>query len=583
MRLLAGPAVVGTGAMLSFCFPAFFVMAQLSLFDTRDPIASVIAELAMSGHEERGAVFTRREVAEFILDLVGYTADRPISRQRLLEPAFGHGDFLVPAVERLLKSYAGTDPVGDLAEAIRGFEIHPASVRETRARLLAVFAAHGYDAALATRLCSLWLVEADYLLSALRPRFTHVVGNPPYVRQEMVAGALMAEYRARFPTIYDRADLYIPFIEHSLRQLDAHGQLAFICSDRWMKNRYGGPLRALVATGYHLAAYVDMVGTPAFDADVIAYPAITVIARGRGTTTRIAHRPALERDNLARLSRALRGEERAADVTTAAAIVQGAEPWILHAPDRTELVRRLEARFPTLEEAGCAVGIGVATGADKVYIAPYDTLDVEEDRKLPLVTTRDIQDGTVAWRGLGVVNPFRDDGKLVPLADYPRLRAYLERHGETIRARNVAQRAPDAWYRTIDRITPVLAQRPKLLIPDIKGAAHIVLEAGGLYPHHNLYYIVSESWDLRALQAVLRAGIANLFVSAYSVKMAGGHLRFQAQYLRRIRLPAWDGIDPALRAALLEAVQADDRPRCRAIAHDIYGLSAAERAMLAED
>lgn len=558
-------------------------MAQLSLFETRDPIASAVAELATAGHEERGAVFTRREVVEFMLDLVGYTADRPLARQRLLEPAFGRGDFLVPAVERLLQSYDGKDPAGDLAEAIRGFEIHAGSVRQTRQRLAGVFAARGYDPSLAERLCDLWLVEADYLLSESRPRFTHVVGNPPYVRQEMVAGALMTEYRARFPTIYDRADLYIPFIEHSLRQLGANGQQAFICSDRWMKNRYGGPLRSLVATGYHLAVYVDMVDTPAFDAEVIAYPAITVIARERGTTTRIAHRPTLNREHLARLARALRGEAAASEVTAAEAIVRSAEPWILHAPDRTELVRRLEACFPTLEEAGCAVGIGVATGADKVFIAPHDALDVEDDRKLPLVTTKDIKNGTVVWRGLGVINPFRDDGKLVALADYPRLRAYLERHGEIIRARNVAKRVPDAWYRTIDRITPALALRPKLLVPDIKGAAHIVLEEGRLYPHHNLYYIVSECWDLRALQAVLRAGIANLFISAYSVKMAGGHLRFQAQYLRRIRLPAWDSIDPALRAALFAALEADDDLRCRDIVHDIYGLSATERALLEED
>jgi len=51
--------------------------------------------------EDRGAVFTRREIVEFILDLVGYTVDCPLPRFRLLEPSCGQGDFLVPAVERL--------------------------------------------------------------------------------------------------------------------------------------------------------------------------------------------------------------------------------------------------------------------------------------------------------------------------------------------------------------------------------------------------------------------------------------------------------------------------------------------------
>ena len=39
------------------------------------------------------------------------------------------------------------------------------------------------------------------------------------------------------------------------------------------------------------------------------------------------------------------------------------------------------------------------------------------------------------------------------------------------------------------------------------------------------------------MQAVLLSGIARLFMSIYSTKMRGGYLRFQAQYLRRIRVP----------------------------------------------
>lgn len=200
-------------------------------------------------------------------------------------------------------------------------------------------------------------------------------------------------------------------------------------------------------------------------------------------------------------------------------VAENREPWILGSFDQLKVARRLESEFPTLEEAGCR--IGVATGADRVYIGPYDNLEVEPDRKLPLVTTRDIQSGTVKWRRLGVVNPFRDDGSLVDLADYPKLARYLERHEEKIRARNCAKKNPKGWYRTIDRIHPGLTTRPKFLIPDLKGEPHVVYEDGKLYPHYNLYFITSEEWDLKALRAVLRSGIAKLFVSIYSTQMRG--------------------------------------------------------------
>src|SRR5690606_14487125 len=100
---------------------------------------------------------------------------------------------------------------------------------------------------------------------------------------------------------------YIPFIERSLTALKPGGQLGFICADRWMKNRYGGPLRKLVATNFHLKCYVDMVDTPAFHSDVIAYPAITVIARDNPGPTRIARRPAIEARTLIRLAGELAG------------------------------------------------------------------------------------------------------------------------------------------------------------------------------------------------------------------------------------------------------------------------------------
>ena len=234
--------------------------------------------------------------------------------------------------------------------------------------------------------------------------------------------------------------------------------------------------------------------------------------------------------------------------------------------------------MPTLEVAGCRVGIGVATGADSVFIGDYESLDVEPERKLRLATTRDIAGGRVEWRGRGVVNPFDEGGRLVDLAEWPLLRAYFERHSERLRGRHVAKKNPRRWYRTIDKITPPLAAEPKLLIPDIKGGAQVVYEPGELYPHHNLYFVTARDWDLRALQSVLRAGIAELFVSLYSTRMRGGYLRFQAQYLRRIRVPEWSNVSRRLREGSREAAERDDAEAGRSLTAERSGLSDSETA-----
>lgn len=83
-----------------------------------------------------------------------------------------------------------------------------------------------------------------------------------------------------------------------------------------------------------------------------------------------------------------------------------------------------------------------------------------------------------------------------------------------------------------------------------------------------------------ALRAVLMSGIARLFVAAYSTRMRGGYLRFQAQYLRRIRLPRWRDVAPAIRTALVEAAEKEHVAACNAAAFEMYGLTKLERAAL---
>ena len=565
-------------------------MAQSALqqaFPGMCPVEDALTKLAQAGIEERGAIFTKREVVEFILDLVNYATDRPLHKIRLLEPSFGGGDFLLIAIERLLKAWSKrkgkADPEEMLANAIRSVELHDDTFQATREKVIAMLKAEGLETKPATTLADTWLIKGDFLLTPLPFAFDCVVGNPPYVRQELIPAALIAEYRFRYTTIFDRADLYIPFIERSLNLLEPGGALGFICADRWMKNRYGGPLRKLTADKFHLKMYVDMVDTPAFHADVIAYPAITIIANEKPGKTRVAHRPEIKPATLKALSKTLLSKDEPASesgVKEMTGVAAGAEPWILESFDQLALVRRLERDFPLIEEVGCKIGVGVATGADQAFIGPYDELDVEPDRKLPLAMTRDIITGTVKWRGLGVVNPFADKGGLVDLAKFPKLKTYLEARKDQIAKRHVAKKTPANWYRTIDRIYPALASKPKLLIPDIKGQAHIVYECGKLYPHHNLYFITSDEWDLYALQAVLLSGIARLFVSVYSTRMRGGYLRFQAQYLRRIRLPYWQDVDEKLKNALREAANRRDIAACNAAVFKFYGLSKDERAAL---
>lgn len=544
---------------------------------------------ASYGQEEkaRGAVFTRQSVVDFMLDLIGYTSEKPLWRQRLLEPSFGGGRFLFSAVDRLLDAWNASADAGDTAvlrDAVRAVEVDADTYTRVSANLAQHLVSRGLLAQEASELVATWLIHDDFLFSRLGAPYDYVVGNPPYVRQELIDPHLLAQYRVNFRTMVGRADLYVAFIERSLQLLGPGGCFSFICADAWTKNDYGRALRMMVTSALHLRYYVDMYGVDAFEVPVGAYPSITVIANEPSALTRAALATGADKPYLDELTAALQTEEPGThSVTDIPELIESANPWLLGTLATLPVIRGLEARFPTLVDAGCRVGIGVATGNDRVYTGMLDDLDVEDDRKLPLATNKDMSNGELVWHGQGVINPYKDEGGLVDLDLYPRLARHFEPHKEALLKRHTAKADTSRWYKTIDRITPSLTWEPKLLIPDIKGNGDaIAYDPGTLYPHHNLYFVTSSAWNLRALQALLRSGVAHAFVEAYSVKIGGGFLRFQAQNLRRIRVPLWSSISLRDQADMTLAGETG-RKLPNSLVARIYGISDEDAAILSRE
>jgi adenine-specific DNA-methyltransferase len=552
--------------------------------DLRIPLRdSVLASEIPDEAIDHGEVFTRRWVVDLILDLVGYTPDVDLGGNVAVEPACGSGAFLVPMAERLSEACRrhGRD-LREATGAIRASDLLTRNVQASRQAVVEVLTQLGWDGDLASRVASTWITRSDFLLQKHEDGWADfVVGNPPYIRLEDVPDDRMQAYRRACPAMIGRADVYIGFFEKGLRSLRPGGSLGFICADRWMRNQYGRVLRGLVTRDFSLDVTISMHDVPAFEEDVSAYPAISVLHRGgQGRTVVADASPGFGPPQAKELLTWVQSSDDDLELTATYEAARlptwqgGEQSWPAGSPARLGMIEDLTNRFPPLEDrsTGTKVGIGVATGADAVFVV--DDADVEEDRLLRLAMVRDTASGFLRWGGQHLVNPWDDRGRLVDLAHYPRLRRYLEDRSASLLRRNVAGRLPAQWYRTIDKVQPALTGRPKLLFPDLKLSIHPVLDEGSVYPHHNLYYVVSDTWDLRVLGGLLLSRVANAFVGAYAVKMRGGTLRFQAQYLRRIRVPSQAAIGDRERAALAEAFERRDVEAATEVAARLYGISA---------
>jgi hypothetical protein len=536
--------------------------------------------------EKKGVVYTKAWVVELVLNLVGYTEEANLVDAFAVEPAAGEGAFLALMAQRLVASCRRQNrPLTDCRDSIVAFELDEKSAAASTAAVVQALEAIDVTEEIAWELAKGWVKTGDYLFAAfdLAPA-DFVIGNPPYVRLEDIPDEVVGQYRDAYRTMMGRADLYVAFYEAGLRQLKDGGVCSFICADRWMLNQYGAELRKLVTSSYGVETIVEMHEADAFHDDVSAYPAITVIRRAPQKVVVVASANSeVEAEGPRVLATALKaastGIPAAIPGLSLAAVrtwFTNSDPWPCSSPKRIALLRRLEEQFQPLESANSQtkVGIGVATGLDDVFIITNPDL-VESSRLLPLAMACDTLTGELRWSRHYLVNPWQEDG-LVDLSRFPRLRQYFEEHQKLLKQRHTAKKNSTGWYRTIDRVSHSLTSKPKVYIPDIKDQFNPVLDRGQTYPHHNLYFIDSQAWDLEVLGGILLSSVAQFFIEAYGVRMRGGYLRFQAQYLRRIRVPDPGSLSGVRVSKLKRAFRDRDRELASQVAFEIYGIDASE-------
>lgn len=523
-----------------------------------------------------GLVLTKKQIVNLILDISGYRETEDLLNSTLLEPSCGHGAFLLPAIRRFFDSLSGNIPnIENLKPSFLAYDIDEKHVTITRQKVVKLLTENEINLTEASTLAKTWIRSGDFLLAHQDRTFDFIVGNPPYIRIEQLSPVLQTEYRSRYSSLFDRADLYVAFIERGLDSLSNRGILSYICADRWILNRYGAPLRNKITTNFGVHYYIDLHDVSPFESDVIAYPAIFTIGTRQPKTVQVARLHSGTQKECSDIGDILIRPQKAkksVDVDQYENWFKGTESWVLSSPKHLRVLRDLEDRYQPLESIGnTKVSIGVATGNDSIYIVPSN-IDIEEDRLVPLVKREDISDGKIVNAERSVINTFEENKGTIHLSDYPKLEAYFCQNETFIKKRHVAQKNPSSWFRTIDRVYPELVSMPKLLIPDIAGSNEVAYDKGKYYPHHNLYYVTSPIWNLELLGGLLSSRVALFFIWSYAVKMRGKYLRFQAQYLRRICVPAPESIAQDLQKKIITAFQKRDFPAIDALALEAYEL-----------
>jgi hypothetical protein len=306
-----------------------------------DIIGMVYGRYVTEGKHEQGRYFTPRKVVEYMLDSIGYTADNPDIRDKtLLDLAGGSGSFLVHAARRLIDTYrtkSGNIPIGSVPLIIQQvktslfcMDINPFAcyLAETNLLIQVIdllkqvkeignlrectidrFNVYNTDSLLLPQTENIRSALLNHLLdlelttvSEIKTRsgkfadgFDFVVGNPPYVRADEPN---VENYRAtieqsgRYETLYEKWDLFIPFVELSCRLTTLGGKVGLIVSRGIQSNNYAEKLREYLANSLTITQ-VDFINNIKIFADAVVNNTIFFLENTEPTdnhqTKRVLH------------------------------------------------------------------------------------------------------------------------------------------------------------------------------------------------------------------------------------------------------------------------------------------------------
>ena len=377
--------------------------------------------------------------------------------------------------------------------------------------------------------------------------FDAVIGNPPYVRQEILGKAFKDYAKQTYETYAGQADLYTYFIEKGVKLLNEKGLFGIIVANKWMRARYGKPLRIWLKQR-DIREIVDFGDLRVFQ-DATTYPCILLI--GQGNSTDIFNSVQIEDLNFSNLKKYVNQFEY--EVMQDALDDNG---WSLADKKTQELHLKIMDCGPSLAKyVDGKIHYGIKTGLNKAFVIDAETkerLIEEHDSSAevikPFLKGRDIKRYITPNVERYVIFTRRG----IDIEKYPAIKSHLEQY------RNILEpkpkdwkgawqgRAPGnyAWYElqaTVDYYDEF--EKPKLMLPDISLRGNFILDETGEKYCVNTAYIIGSA-D-KYLLGILNSKLITFFYENISPQYRGGYLRFIYQYLEVIPIREIDFDNPA--------------------------------------
>jgi N-6 DNA Methylase/TaqI-like C-terminal specificity domain len=484
---------------------------------------------------------------------------------RVVDPACGSGAFLVAAFDLFAREYRRVvthlialgesvdfDPFDEiLTKNLHGVDLNAESVEITRLALWLKTARnkHRLQNLEATIKVGNSLIDdrtfteypfdwrAEFVDVFSQGGFDIVIGNPPYVRMELIK-PFKPYLEKHYVVADDRTDLYAYFFERGISVLKPGGRLGFISSSTFFRTGSGENLRKFLGDNVAVEAVIDFGDLQLFEG-VTTYPAIITLRKGA-----VGDEGALSFLKIAKELPKDLDAEFTAKATAMPRARLGSGSWQFEGDKLAQLRDKIVKDKKTLGDVYGPPLRGIVTGLNKAFIIDQDVRDqlVKHDKKSakllkPFLRGENIKRWRVEPEGLFLINTPK--GK-INIDDYPAVRDWLLPFKSELEKRATKQ---EWWELQQAQLAyqPVFA-KSKIVYQDITAQNPFALEKVGSFLANTCYFIGTP--DL-ALLSFLNSKLAWFFFSSVTNIARGGYLRLRTAFVEQTPLPVISKTDRA--------------------------------------
>ena len=363
--------------------------------------------------------------------------------------------------------------------------------------------------------------------------FDVVIGNPPYVRQELVK-----EYSSelqKYEVFSGKGDLYTYFYEKGLTILKDKGYLSFISSGKFFEASYGKPLVDYLVNNIVLEEVINFDDLDVFEG-ISAYPLIFTGRKGKSTNNYSFKHCFVPDYNFSSIS------EIVSNLPFKDIHIDDFKKFDYNFYERStaELIKKLNTDSIYLKDLKCLPLVGVKTGFNDGF-----TINNKGNYTKPYVFGKNLKKYQPPVSDTSIIFPYKRENSeyiLVNESDLSEEKEHLESNREKLERRAIIKDGilnnTKVWFEYQQVNKKLDFDVEYIVYPNVSLGANFTISKGNVI---DMTGFIIPSND-KFLLALLNSKICEFVMSKLAITRRGGYQEYKVQYLEKVPLKSATGM-----------------------------------------